>query len=309
MIDSLFKRAIAYFIDMMLVSLVVNSLISSSMVNFQLDTYQDIYKEYTDFHNLYVEQYNNDIKTCENLEKAFSNKKITEEKYINSYEDLKSSVDSEEITKEEYDSKCLIIVDNYNDNKITEDEYLDKVTTYSYNLEKKSSFNYIINIIACLLYFVLFQGFTNGQTLGKKIMRLKVVSDDGQEKISYKRLFIRTLFLYSIIYYLALTISVSILSESAFTLSFNILYMLNYILSLVLVFMIGVNSNRRGLHDVVAKTKVIELDFKGNEIKRKKKSFFGSKKHSDSEVQDKDDSENEEKKNNKSGIIKNKKKK
>lgn len=295
MIDSLFKRVIAYFIDMLLVSVVVNSLISSSVVNFQLDTYQEIYREYSDFHNLYVEQYNNDIKTCDDLEKSFSDKKITEEKYITSYEDLKVSIDSEEINQEEYDLRCLAIVDEYNNNKISEEEYSEKTTSYYYKLEKNSIVSYVINVVVCLLYFVLFQGFTNGQTLGKKIMRLKVVSNDGDEKISYKALFIRTLFLYSVIYYLVLSGLVLLLPESAFTISFNILYILNYILSLVLVFMIGVNSNRRGLHDVIARTKVIEIDFKGNEIKRKKKSFFGERNKSD--AKEIDENEMEENKN------------
>ena len=61
------------------------------------------------------------------------------------------------------------------------------------------------------IYFGLFQGFTYGQTLGKKIMRLKIVSNDGN-KVSYKQLIFRTLFLYSIINYLGIILFAFFLS-------------------------------------------------------------------------------------------------
>ena len=86
MIDSIFKRVIAYLIDMMLISIVVNSIISSTVINFQLDDYKKLYDEYYDIYTLYTEQMNNDINDCDSLDKAIEEKKLTEEKYILDYE-------------------------------------------------------------------------------------------------------------------------------------------------------------------------------------------------------------------------------
>lgn len=269
MIDSMFKRVIAYLIDMMLVSIVVSSFYNSPIINVQLEDYTKNYDEYLELFELYNEQHNNEIKTCDDFEVAFSGKKLTEEKYVSSYEELKELFEKKEIDEEEYDSKCLAIIDEYNSNKMTEDVYLEKANDYVFLINKYSTIEYIINIVVCLLYFVFFQKYTGGQTLGKKIMHLKVVSIDGSE-LNYKKMFIRTLFLYNILSYFALTIVAFIFSKENFINVYNTLYLLNYVISLVLIFTITFNKGRRGIHDMISHTKVIEVDSEGNEVKRER---------------------------------------
>ena len=268
MINSLFKRIMAYLIDMMLVSIIVSCFASSSIINVQLDDYTEAVNGYNDLEALYSEQSNNEIETCEELEGAISDDNLTEEKYVLNYEELRKNFDEEEIDEEEYDSQCLMIVEEYNSNKISEDVYNEEINKYLYNSEKYSVVYYIISIVTCILYFVFFQGFTGGQTLGKKIMRLKVVAKDGKE-VGYKKLFIRTMFLYDILFCLLIIVSVSFLSMDYFFTAYNILYLINYILSLVIVFMVSSSKDRIGLHDMVAHTKVIELDNKMKQFSEK----------------------------------------
>ncbi len=263
--DGLFKRVLAYLIDMILVSFVVSSIASSHLVNFQLDDYEKNYKEYAEVVTSYYEHRNNKIKSCDDLAKAIKDKKLTEEKYVSRYE--KITEDKEEL-KDEFDSKCLVIVDDYNSAKMSDDEYREEIKYLSYNVEKKLTFTYLTNVITCILYFVFFQGFTGGQTLGKKIMRLKVVSYDDSE-VSYKQLFIRTLFLYSTVYNFIVAISAHLVPLNFFYEVSNVLYFINYTLSIVLLFTVSTNYKRRGLHDIVAKTRVKMMDFKGNEIEEK----------------------------------------
>lgn len=269
--DGLFKRVLAYFIDMLLVSFLVSTIVSSKVVNFQLTNYQALYSEYKEIYNLYNEQNNSDIKTCDDLTKSIDNKKITEEEYVSRYEEISQNKES---LDEEYQSLCEVIVNDYNEHKMSKDDYIEKSNYFYYHLERNSTVSYVVNLCVCLLYFVLFQGFTGGQTLGKKIMRLKIVSlEDGE--VSYKQLFIRTIFLYSIIYIFLTAISSYVIPIHLFTQVSNVLYILNNILSLILIFTISSNSKRRGLHDRVAHTRVKMMDFKGNEIKER---FFWEKK-------------------------------
>jgi len=277
MIDNLFKRVIAYFIDMMLVSIVVNSIISSNVVNFQLNNYEKLYKEYYDVYTLYTEQYNNKLETCEDLEKAIEEKKLTEDKFLSDYEKLNESYSKQEISQEEYDSKCLFIVDDYNSNKMTDEFYNEQVDYYYYNLEKNSVVGYLFNIGACILYFVFFQGFTGGQTLGKKIMRLKIVSNKDNKKVSYKQLLVRTLLLpintmfQNTIYCLLMLVAILAIPKNLFGQVTDILYFISYLISLGIIFTIAFYKGKVGLHDMLGHTKVIYLDFKGNEINSSKK--------------------------------------
>lgn len=278
MIDSLFKRVIAYLIDMMLVSIVVNSIISSNVVNFQLNKYNKLYDEYYDIYTLHLEQTVNKIESCGDLEKAIKDKKLTEEKFVSSYNSLKESYSKQEISDEDYDNKCLIIVKDYNSNKMTDEYYSEKVDYYYYRLEKNSIVVYAVNIIAFMLYFVFFQGFTGGQTLGKKITRLKVVSTKEDEKLSYKQLFKRTLFLpintmfSSVTYCIIMLGCILVLPENLFTPVTDFLYFINYMAILGIVFTISFNKGKIGLHDMVAHTRIMEMDFKGNEIKKDDKN-------------------------------------
>lgn len=278
MIDSLFKRVIAYLIDMMLVSIVVNSIISSNVVNFQLNKYNKLYDEYYDIYTLHLEQTVNKIESCGDLEKAIKDKKLTEEKFVSSYNSLKESYSKQEISDEDYDNKCLIIVKDYNSNKMTDEYYSEKVDYYYYRLEKNSIVVYAVNIIAFMLYFVFFQGFTGGQTLGKKITRLKVVSTKEDEKLSYKQLFKRTLFLpintmfSSVTYCIIMLGCILVLPENLFTPVTDFLYFINYMVILGIVFTISFNKGKIGLHDMVAHTRIMEMDFKGNEIKKDDKN-------------------------------------
>ena len=283
--DYFFKRAFAYLLDMLLVSFMISNIASSDVVNFQLKEFKSLYKDYSSLIRTYSEQTNNDIKTCDEFGKAINKKKITEEEYVNRYQEIK---DDKEILEEEFDSKCEIIIKDYNSHKMSEKDFKKQLNHYYYYLERNSTVQYILNIVICLLYFVLFQGFTGGQTLGKKLMRIKIVSDDDNE-VSFKQLLIRTLFLYGIIYVALLTISPYLVGKNDLPGVNNILYYFNYVLMMTLIFTICYFKNRRGLHDVVAHTRVMMYDFKGNEVDTR---LFWEKE----EVKEKEES-NSEKKN------------
>ena len=271
--DSLFKRALAYLLDLGLIMIVV-SCISNSSINPQSEKYRELYASFSKLQTNYYEQQKNDIKTCNDLKEAIDDKKLTEQKYLDDYENL----EKEELTEEEYNKKCLTIVSSYNDNKMAKEEYTNKFNYYYQQLQRESSFTYILDVIVTLLYVVLFQKYTNGQTLGKKIMRLKVVPlQDGQ--LTYKQLLIRNIFLFSILYHLLMVFTSFVVPEKYFVLSSDILYLMDYFLSIAIVGTMFFNKQRRGLHDIIAKTRVALFDFGGNELEEK--NFFSLKKKED----------------------------
>jgi len=272
--DHFLKRVMAYMFDILLLSIMIRPL-TKSFINFQYDDYSNLYNEYYEYAKLYGEQQNLELAECSDLEKAITDQKLTEEKFVTEFKELDASRES--LTEEEYGEKCNLIISNYNDHKIKEHDYRENVKQYYYKLERKSTVVYLINIIIYSAYFVLFQGFTGGQSVGKKLMRLKVISQDGK-KVSYRQLFIRTIFLYSIIYNVLMMVSSYVIPQSAFIDVTNALYYLNLILNMAIVLTVDFTTERKGIHDMIAKTRVIMMDYKGNEIKEKK--LFGGKDNS-----------------------------
>lgn len=132
--------------------------------------------------------------------------------------------------------------------------------------DKSSLFVIIWFLIFSFLYFVLFQYYTGGQTLGKKLFSLQVVSNDGELKLS--QLFKRTLLVGSslfngVIVFLILKVILSLinLSTNAYfviyfglttaSIIFEIVFIINYLL----------NKEGKALDDIFAKTRVVDLRF------------------------------------------------
>ena len=152
------------------------------------------------------------------------------------------------------------LFEEFQEEKINYDEFLLKYDKIYYNISKYSvSYNVVI-ILVLLLYFGVFQKYNNGQTLGKKIMKLRVVSNTF-DNVSLIKYLIRTLPIYYI--YIGGIIPLIINSFLVFILSANnymvVTNIINYIflfISIISFVMIIVRKDNRGLHDMLVNTKV-----------------------------------------------------
>ena len=173
-----------------------------------------------------------------------------------------SNVDFINIYKDQYIEtygKYQEIYDEFSNENITLEEYNNKVIYYNYELSKLSIISNSIYIIIFLAYFVGFNCLYEGQTLGKKLMNIKIVNENNK-KVSAWIYFLRTILITGISGTFLLIISVLIFKEDLFyTLSY-IICLLQYISQLIIGISIIVNKNGKGLHDWICKTKVIELN-------------------------------------------------
>jgi len=158
--------------------------------------------------------------------------------------------------------------EEYTGKKIEEDEYeviLDKINenyftiekNYSYKLLKYSIIQNIITVMCILLYFVVFQFYFNGKTLGKKIMKIKVISNNDKT-LTILNYFIRSLIVNEVFINVLNIIFITILSKNNFFVYSQIIYSITYILEMVIIFTIIFNKDNRGLHDYISNTKVVE---------------------------------------------------
>lgn len=215
---TIFKRVIAYMIDILIVSLISTFITSNVYIN------KD-YKEY--------------MKTSDEYDAFY-------EGYVDSIEELQEKLEDEEITQDEYDKK---------EEKLTS-TFDKKIIDYNYKLIKLSTISTTISLLVILLYFVVIQFYFNGQTIGKKIMKLRVVSN-SDKKLNIFNYLLRSLILNEVLINGLNVIMVLVLSKNNYLIYNEIIYVVNYVLEMALIFMIVFDKNNRGIHDYVANTKVI----------------------------------------------------
>lgn len=254
---SVIKRILAYTIDTTLVIIVASLITSVPFFNKGMIEYQKTYKEYETEYAKYSE-------------------------YINLFNE---SYKDEEITKEEYTELTKnsiykeIIEIKYDDEKISQDEYddiIDEVNTkfdtiakdYIYILNKKGISNPIINLILTILYFGVLQYFLKGQTIGKKIFKLKVVSTNNK-KLNVLTYILRTLIVNDVLLNTITILFLAFSSKGVYTKASDILSTLISVVEMAIIFLVLTREDERGLHDLLFNTKVIST--KENDNKKDNK--------------------------------------
>lgn len=137
------------------------------------------------------------------------------------------------------------------------ESYTLQYADVSYNMAKSTGILSIITIFFQVLYFVVFQIYNDGQTLGKKLMKIRVVSDDGQ--LTMNQMIFRALIADFILLDI---ISLALLTFSSRYVYFGGAVMFGFIQYLVLfisLFMVMYRKDGRAIHDKLAHTKVITI--------------------------------------------------
>ncbi len=148
-------------------------------------------------------------------------------------------------------------LEQYESGEITMDEYLDKTLELNYELQKSSLVVNSLNLVLYVGYFIVFGYLNKGQTIGKKICKIKVVNNKD-DKLGICNMIIRSLFIYGIFTLLYSVIFVNVLNKEMFGYSYVIVSYLEVIFMAVTFFMVLYKKDGRGLHDIIANTNVIE---------------------------------------------------
>lgn len=148
------------------------------------------------------------------------------------------------------------LTNEYRNGEITIEEYTEKVLPLNYELTKRKLPANIATVVVFIGYYVIFAYFNKGQTLGKKICKIKVVNIDGN-KPSIWNMLIRSLFIYGIITSLYSVISINFLNMKDFNYSVSVVSVFESMILIICTLMMLYKKDGRGLHDIIAKTNVI----------------------------------------------------
>ena len=145
------------------------------------------------------------------------------------------------------------------DKEIDVKEYTDIVLEDNYNISKGTVLISLTSIIIYILYCVVYQVYNNGQTVGKKLMKIKVKSITD-EPLSINTMLFRALIIYGIAANIINLILILLLKKELYLSISNTISIIQSLIVIISVFMILFSKQKRGIHDIITKTEVVNKE-------------------------------------------------
>ena len=155
--------------------------------------------------------------------------------------------------------ESMEMINNTNEENIFKLLESEEYSLANYNLAKYSVSISIISIIVYLGYFVGFQKWNKNQTLGKKLFNIEVASIENTD-VKWWQILLREIIIYNLIAEILYVILILFLNVNSYFMISNIILAISSLIFLINVILILFRKDGRGLHDLLAKTIVVEKD-------------------------------------------------
>ena len=165
-------------------------------------------------------------------------------------------------------NESVELIEKLKNNDITEQDYRNSVETLSYDLADAGKIDTIITMVITISYFTVGAYYLKGQTLGKKLFKLQIVSVNEDKKLKIWNYLVRSLLITGII-----SNAITLIALAFKNNFYNIFTFGSYLSSIIIIVCIGMmlfRKDNKGLHDLLAKTKVIAPMEKIEEKKRRR---------------------------------------
>ncbi|MCI8446123.1 MAG: RDD family protein [Bacilli bacterium] len=134
-------------------------------------------------------------------------------------------------------------------------EHFERYTVITQQIDQECIIYKVLNIIFILGYFTILPYFWNGQTIGKRVMKIKVMSEED-EKVTIVNYLIRNL-INGLGHVILILLFLYLLPNKMYFAVQLILSFIQIILVMTSIYMILYRKDKRGLHDVFSGTKVV----------------------------------------------------
>ncbi len=157
-----------------------------------------------------------------------------------------------EKASEEY----MRLQESYMKQEITITEYQNDIKPLVYDMQKSSVTINTVSVLLSIAYFIVFQYLNRGQTIGKKLMRIKITENNKEP--SLKAMVIRTIIINSILTGILNIVLVYLLNKNTYYTGYQIVSYIELAFAFISALFIIYRKDKLGLHDIIAKTEVIE---------------------------------------------------
>ena len=150
-------------------------------------------------------------------------------------------------------------IEEYQNKKIDIKTYVNRTSDISYDMAKESGLTSIITIAIAVIYYVIYQLKSNGQTLGKKIMKIKVIKQDDGELTMNDMLF-RAFLSNAIIFDIVILCFTLFTSKNVYFYGVGLFQGIEYLTIFISCIMILSSNTKQAIHDKLVKTEVIKVE-------------------------------------------------
>lgn len=157
---------------------------------------------------------------------------------------------------EKLEKESTEIIEKYQKGEITPDEYLQRYSNVYYNLSRNTGIVTFITIIVYILYYVVFQLYNKGQTIGKKLMKIKVISIDGE--LSMNQMIFRSLIVNMLLLNIINFALITFAPKDIYTGVSATLSMIQYIIMFISI-ILATTKEGRTIHDRIVHTRVVSI--------------------------------------------------
>ena len=132
---------------------------------------------------------------------------------------------------------------------------IDTINQLQYDFVYYSFYTSIIVIVVKIIYFILFQYLNKGQTIGKAIFKIQIVSD--RRKLKFYQVLLSSLIVCNIITGTINLICLRLLNMDTYIRVSNIINYIEIFIVIANVILITFRKDAKGVHDLLSNTSVV----------------------------------------------------
>lgn len=154
-----------------------------------------------------------------------------------------------------YSNELTEMTQKFVSNEITSEDYLIQSETITYNLSRLNGPIVFITVVLGVLYFTVFQVYNSGKTIGKKIMGIKIISEDGD--LTINQMIFRSFIANSILVNIINVILLITMNKTGYFYTYGSFELIQYVITIVSLFMVMFSKEGKAIHDRLVHTKVV----------------------------------------------------
>ena len=158
---------------------------------------------------------------------------------------------------ESIEKESTEIIEKYQAGEISPDEYIQRYSSVYYSLSRNTGVVTFFTIIIDVLYFVVFQLYNKGQTIGKKLLKIKVISLDGD--LGMNQMIFRGLLAYMLLSNIINFALITFATKDIYVGMSICVSMIQYIIMFISIIM-ATTKDGRTIHDRIAHTRVVKVN-------------------------------------------------
>ncbi len=152
------------------------------------------------------------------------------------------------------------LTEKYTNGEVGAEVFLEEYGDLMYQYQKVNYLSIVISVGLNFIYFVVFAYFNNGQTIAKKLTKIRVVDNKTGEKAKFWQMLVRNLFIYSLLSNIVMLILL-FSSKNNFVYYYTFAGSFDLIFVMITVMFVLYRKDKRGLHDMMGCTKVVKESF------------------------------------------------